>query len=108
MNSKIRICYKKDFPKNGRLIHKVNDLVILILKKRSKFFAFENKCPHVGAPMTNSILTPNSVICDWHGWEFSLPNGECLNLEEEPCSLNIFPVYLNEKDELILEIEKVK
>lgn len=106
MNSIIKICDQKEFPKTGRLIHQINETTLLILRKRDTFIAFENKCPHVGAPLTNSILTPNSVICDWHGWEFSLPSGKCLNFEEEPCSLKMFKTYINEKEELILEFKE--
>lgn len=103
MISKFRICSKKDFPKTGRLIYKINDITLLILKKNDIFFAFENKCPHVGAPLTNSILTDNSLICEWHCWEFSLPNGDCLNFQEKPCSLKMFRVYLDVNENIILE-----
>lgn len=106
MTKKISICKIKDFPKSGRLTQQIEELSILIFKNKKEFFAIENKCPHVGAPLTNSILTPNSLICDWHAWEFELSNGKCLNSEENSCFLKMFKIYKNENEDLILELEK--
>lgn len=57
-------------------------------------FAFRNRCPHTGAPIClGSIAVRDDVAlpgaygprerrvlrCPWHGWEFDLGSGRCLD-----------------------------
>ncbi|MCC7431830.1 Rieske (2Fe-2S) protein [bacterium] len=98
-----KVCAKKDFPKSGRLVCEIEGESIVIACEKSKFFAFENKCPHVKAPLREAILYKNEIICVWHGWIFNLKNGKCLN-EKADCLLKIYKVTLDKNDDLWIEI----
>jgi nitrite reductase (NADH) small subunit len=63
---------------------------------KGKYYAYRNVCPHQGGPATEGAILPRtqceileggsykkslsddnkSIVCPWHGWEFSLTTGE--------------------------------
>ena len=47
-----------------------------------QFFATSNFCPHKGAPLAEGRLCGHVIECDWHGWEFDVKTGACLNTSE--------------------------
>src|SRR5712691_6727215 len=47
-----------------------------------EFYATENFCPHKGAPLAAGKLCEHVIECEWHGWQFDVRSGECLNLPE--------------------------
>jgi NAD(P)H-dependent nitrite reductase small subunit len=52
---------------------------IALFRVDGEFFAIENFCPHKGAPLADGTLRGPSVICDWHGWQFDLRTGACVD-----------------------------
>ena len=45
------------------------------------FYAVKNRCPHAGARLDDGILRKDKLTCIWHGWQFNLRDGKCLNQE---------------------------
>ncbi|MBX7185289.1 MAG: Rieske 2Fe-2S domain-containing protein [Vicinamibacteria bacterium] len=39
-------------------------------------FAFEDRCPHLGAPLSRGALRGRTLVCPWHGWMIDVPTGE--------------------------------
>jgi len=42
---------------------------------KKKVFAFGNKCPHYGAPLSKGVLKNGKIRCPWHGAAFDITNG---------------------------------
>lgn len=59
--------------------------------------AVDNRCPHEGYPLSQGDLVDGpqgpELVCRWHNWRFSLPDGRCRRGGED---LPTFPV--SEKD----------
>jgi nitrite reductase/ring-hydroxylating ferredoxin subunit len=57
---------------------KSNIVEILIGKIHGKFFACNNYCPHRGASLSKSDLSPNNdrIICYLHDFEYNLNTGK--------------------------------
>lgn len=49
---------------------------ILIANSEGKFFALDDKCPHLGKPMSKGILNKTCVTCPYHGAQFDLVSGD--------------------------------
>lgn len=45
-----------------------------------KIYALDNVCPHMGGPLGEGELEGCIVTCPWHGWQFDVTNGECVNM----------------------------
>ena len=67
------------YSSNERLLdlYQISDRKInkLILKFNTDYYLINRKCPHNGLPLTNSTLSNDLIICNWHGCRFSIfPN----------------------------------
>lgn len=52
---------------------------VIIFNSGEEFFAVENRCPHAGALLNESEIEGRMLTCIWHGWQFDLKSGRCLN-----------------------------
>jgi nitrite reductase/ring-hydroxylating ferredoxin subunit len=70
---------------------------IAVANMNGTFFAFEDKCPHMGAKLSTGILLGNVVMCKMHGEQFDLTTGKpVMMLTHEP--LKIYPVKVEGED----------
>jgi nitrite reductase/ring-hydroxylating ferredoxin subunit len=58
---------------------KVEDKKVLLTKIDDNIYAVENKCPHLGMPLTKGKVCNNTIKCRWHGATFDLKTGENVN-----------------------------
>ena len=54
----------------------------------------ENACPHASGNLSGGDLTGSVVACPWHGWEFDLSTGRCV--DSDRCGLVRYPVELRD------------
>ncbi len=54
----------------------------------------DNVCSHVKGPLGEGHLEGEIVTCPWHGWQFSVRTGECLDRPDRPVA--VFPVRLEQ------------
>lgn len=54
-----------------------NEIEFCMHRNKKGYFAFESKCPHMSAYLTNAKVNGlNEVVCPWHAYKFSLITGE--------------------------------
>ena len=51
---------------------------VVIANVDGSFFAFGNKCTHVGGPLVEGDLDDDTVTCPWHSTMFNVRSGESL------------------------------
>jgi nitrite reductase/ring-hydroxylating ferredoxin subunit len=52
---------------------------VCVANSGGTFVALGNVCPHKGAPLAEGSVENERLVCPWHGWEFRLSNGQCIN-----------------------------
>lgn len=52
---------------------------VCIVNANHNFVAMRNVCPHKGAPLSEGLIENGKLVCAWHGWEFKLSDGTCIN-----------------------------
>ncbi|MGA9141753.1 MAG: Rieske 2Fe-2S domain-containing protein [Methanocella sp.] len=73
---------------------------VAIANVGGKFYAFEDKCPHMGARLSTGVLLGNVVMCKMHGEQFNLKTGKpVMMLTHEP--LKLYPVKVEGEDILV-------
>ena len=45
------------------------------LEAGDRFLAIENRCPHMGGPLSDGIISGCSVVCPLHAWKVNLASG---------------------------------
>ena len=97
--------------RNGRKVGRIEDRQIALFEFGDRFYAVDNRCPHMGYPLSRARWSGTTLTCDWHNYKFALADGACasrdggggrprlgvrvdagrilLNLAEEPVELAI-------------------
>ena len=57
----------------------VKDASVLLVRQHGRVCALAHSCAHLGGPLSEGTLKDGSVVCPWHGSEFSLDDGRVLN-----------------------------
>ena len=74
----------KDIPPGKSLIVTIADgREIALFHVENKVYALDNVCPHMGGPLGNGEIDDCTVTCPWHGWQFNIKNGACINMPGE-------------------------
>jgi nitrite reductase/ring-hydroxylating ferredoxin subunit/multimeric flavodoxin WrbA len=52
------------------------DIEIAVFNIDGVFYAISNTCIHKGGPLSKGFLEKDIVTCPWHGWKYSVKNGQ--------------------------------
>ena len=63
---------------------------VAVFKSEGSYHAVDNRCPHMGYPMSEGTVRDGVLICHWHHWEFDLKTGGCFLTTGD--DLKSFPV----------------
>jgi nitrite reductase/ring-hydroxylating ferredoxin subunit/uncharacterized membrane protein len=58
---------------------RAGDVDVLLVRQHGRVCALAHSCAHLGGPLSEGTLKDGSVVCPWHGSEFSLDDGRVLN-----------------------------
>jgi nitrite reductase (NADH) small subunit len=71
----VRITECNNIPlREGRAV-KVGNRSIAIFNLGDRFLAVDNHCPHKGGPLSEGIVSGNTVVCPLHAWKVDLECG---------------------------------
>jgi len=98
MASEIHVGTVDDFTDGRRVMVRVDDRDVFVFERDGRFFAFENRCRHMGGPVGEGMLIGKveavldedrrlvrerfstseiHIVCPWHGWEYDIETGIC-------------------------------
>ena len=69
---------------------------LALFKIDGKVFALKNACPHQQGPLAEGEIDDNCVVCPWHGWEFDIRTGACINMPGDDAKT--YPLRIEGKD----------
>ena len=68
-----------EVPPGKPLAVRVSDaLTLAVCERDGAYYAFDNKCPHKGAPLADGQLSGELVICPHHHFKFNVKTGRCM------------------------------
>jgi len=82
---------------------------IVLTYYQNKFGALNNKCNHMGGPLSKGKLKNGCIVCPWHYWQFNHATGESLSVEaskhytSSAGSVPHFPIKI-EGDSLFIDL----
>jgi len=87
MGKCIRIAGTHEIPKNKMRVFKIENYEILVVNVEGEFYAFENRCPHMGYPLYLGSLEGKVLKCGFHYAKFDVSTGRPLgSFTKEPLS----------------------
>ncbi len=74
--SYMKLASTEEVPAGTMKAIQINGRKILLANMNGKFFALDDRCPHIGKPLSKGTLHDGCVTCPYHGAEFDLQSGE--------------------------------
>lgn len=69
---------------------------VALFKVGDTFYALDNTCIHRGGPLGDGACSNGVVTCPWHGWQYDIATGACLNQPGE--SVDTYEVQVDGDD----------
>jgi len=89
----VKIAETKAVSENRMQVFSVKGKEVLVVNVEGKFYAFENRCPHMGYPLFFGSLQGDTLTCGFHSAKFNVRTGKSLGpVTSEP--LKTFPVKI--------------
>jgi nitrite reductase (NADH) small subunit len=87
----------KDVKEGKPLIVKTKEGVqIALILLEGEIYGIENVCPHMEGPVGEGQIEGCRITCPWHGWQFDIKTGACINVEGE--EVKKIPVHVENGD----------
>ena len=68
-----------DVVSGSGIVAEVNGKSVAVFNVDGSFYAIDNTCVHRGGPLGEGDLEGEVVACPWHGWEYNVKTGACIN-----------------------------
>ena len=75
----VRVAGTDDVKPGSGMVAEVNGKAIALFNVEGKYHAIDNTCVHRGGPLGEGDLEGEVVTCPWHGWQFNVATGACVN-----------------------------
>ena len=72
----------------------LDDRRIALFNIDGNYYAVDDTCPHVGAPLGEGWIDGDRVACPMHGWEFDIKTGKGLTVPG--CSVAKYEVQVED------------
>ena len=69
-----------DVPAEEGLAITVDGLELAVFRDGDDLRCIQESCPHRGAALSEGFVQDGEVVCPWHGWRYSIRDGECSTL----------------------------
>ncbi|MGC4093917.1 MAG: Rieske 2Fe-2S domain-containing protein [Polyangiaceae bacterium] len=69
-------------------------LKLFVVRLDDRVSCYEDRCPHLGFPLSEGRLDGETLVCAAHGWEFDVKSG--IGKNPQKCRLSSLPVSVRE------------
>ena len=75
----VRVAGTSDVKPGSGIVAEINGNAIAIFCVDGAYYAIDNTCVHRGGPLGEGDVEGDVVTCPWHGWQFNVKTGACVN-----------------------------
>ena len=72
----IRVTTAESIPRREGRAVSLGGRELAIFNLGDRFLAVENRCPHLGGPLADGIVSGCAVVCPLHAWRVRLDSGQ--------------------------------
>ena len=69
----------EDVQPGSGIVAEVNGKSLALFNVDGSYYALDNTCVHRGGPLGEGDVEGEVVSCPWHGWEYNVKTGACIN-----------------------------
>ena len=71
----VRVCPLADLRRDGNRVVAADGRTVLVLESEGTVYAIDNRCPHMGFPLSRGTVSDGILTCHWHHAKFDLAGG---------------------------------
>jgi nitrite reductase (NADH) small subunit len=75
----VRVTGTADVKPGQGIMAEVKGKTLAIFNVEGTFHAIDNTCIHRGGPLGEGDVEGSVVTCPWHGWQYNVTTGACVN-----------------------------
>lgn len=75
----VRVAGMADVQPGHGMVAEVNGKTVAVFNVDGVFHVVDNTCLHRGGPLGEGEVEGSVVTCPWHGWQFNVATGACVN-----------------------------
>ena len=75
----LRVAGTDDVKPGHGIVAEVGGKTLAVFNVDGTFHAIDNTCLHRGGPLGEGEVSGQVVTCPWHGWQFNVATGQCVN-----------------------------
>jgi len=79
MGEFVSVAKVEDIAPGSGVVAEVDDKSFAVFNVDGNYCVIDNTCLHRGGPLGEGDLEGDIVTCPWHGWEYSVQTGACVN-----------------------------
>lgn len=79
MSEFVRVAGTADLKPGSGMVAEINGKSIAVFNVEGTYHAIDNTCIHRGGPLGEGDVEGQVVTCPWHGWQFNVTTGACVN-----------------------------
>ena len=91
-----KIANLDDIPVGSSKLVMVDDIPIALFNINGRIIAWDNRCPHRGASLSDGIISEKTIQCKYHLWEFDVSNS--CSVANRKIKIKTFTVSVRNKD----------
>ena len=96
----LKVAHIADFATTDRHVVNARDRPVLILRHQDRFYAVDNRCPHMGFPLNQGSVKDCILTCHWHHARFDLASGGTFdqfadNVRDYPIALRNDAIWID-------------
>jgi nitrite reductase/ring-hydroxylating ferredoxin subunit len=89
----------------GCLSIQIQNHTIALFYHNSKVYAVDNRCPHMGFPLSKGTVKDSILTCHWHHARFDLNNGG--TFDQWAGDVRSFPVEIRNENEVWVDVSSI-
>jgi 3-phenylpropionate/trans-cinnamate dioxygenase ferredoxin component len=75
----VRIAKIDEVEEGKGMVVEAGEKCLAVFKVDGAFHVIDNTCLHRGGPLGEGDVEGETVTCPWHGWEYNVKTGHCVN-----------------------------
>jgi len=79
MGEFVRVAGTGDVQPGNGIVAEVNGKTLAVFNMDGKYYVVDNTCVHRGGPLGEGEVEGTVVTCPWHGWQYNVATGTCVN-----------------------------
>ena len=80
MTATVRVCALDELQRDGVRVVSTGERTVAVFWHREEVFAVDNRCPHMGFPLSQGTVADGILTCHWHHAKFDLSGGCAFDL----------------------------